>query len=299
MRIEEDGRIGYGEVAPIPDFGTETVGQARDFLKSVVKNPEIGVPNQLPCCAFGLSAASFGLRAGLSSSYNYELAALLPAGSPSLQAASTKLQDGFKSFKWKIGVGSVEEEIKVCDDLLDVLGPESKIRLDANGGLDPRTLKAWLDYLLPHTERIEFIEQPLPVGQEAIMAELAAASDIPIALDESLNGPAGMRWFKGEAWSGPLVIKPLLLGNLADLLKCLQPISERLVFSSVFETGVGLINTFSLIQSLPECSFAIGFDTLTAFEDELSIPGVGPRICSAQVSALDMDDLWNRLPHSN
>jgi o-succinylbenzoate synthase len=57
----EDGVIGWGEVAPIPWFGTETLEEAIAFftqLPAVLTNIEISsVPNTLPACQFGLGSA--------------------------------------------------------------------------------------------------------------------------------------------------------------------------------------------------------------------------------------------------
>lgn len=295
VRVEASGRIGYGEVAPLPEFGTETADEAQAFLEYLVEHPDAAVPLERTCCAFGLSAAT-AERGHLG---DREVAALLPAGSEALQAARVKCGAGYRSFKWKIGFGSVEVETEICDDLLDVLGPERKLRLDGNCGLDPQRLEAWLSFLQPHAEQIEFIEQPLPVGQEQLMAELSAASAIPIALDESLNGRDGLAWFEPGEWKGPLVIKPLLMGDVHELAERLRPHAERLVFSSVFETGVGLSNAFSVMGMLPRSRYALGFDTLNAFNDSLSIDWKGPCICAAPISALDLDELWNCLPHSN
>jgi len=57
LRVECDGQIGYGEVAPLPEFGSETVAEARMFLEQASREPDLAVPKSLPCCAFGLSAA--------------------------------------------------------------------------------------------------------------------------------------------------------------------------------------------------------------------------------------------------
>jgi o-succinylbenzoate synthase len=57
----DDGVTGWGEVAPIPWFGTETVEEAIAFFKqlpTVLTNVEISsVPNTLPASQFGLGSA--------------------------------------------------------------------------------------------------------------------------------------------------------------------------------------------------------------------------------------------------
>jgi hypothetical protein len=68
------------------------------------------------------------------------------------------------------------------------------------------------------------------------------------------------------------------------------------VFSSVFETDVGLANALTLRQLLPKSPYASGFDTRSAFQDELSAHIEGPSVCMAQGFALNLEELWNRLP---
>jgi len=68
----------------------------------------------------------------------------------------------------------------------DAVGPEAQIRVDANGVWDLETAKRRLTELEPH--RIELVEQPVASLEEA--AELAEATSIPIAADESVASPA-------------------------------------------------------------------------------------------------------------
>lgn len=269
VRIEEGGRVGYGEVAPIPWFGTETLDAAQAFLEQWVPRPEIaddgGRMLALPCCAFGISAALAELKEPECFS-DVSVARLLPAGARALEILKGP---GHSVFKWKIGVESPEVELAVLQDLLARLKAGRRLRLDANGGLDPATLELWLSVLSAHLDQIEYLEQPLSVGQEQLMAEAMQRSGVPIALDESLNGAEGRHWLKPGAWAGPLVIKPALMGNVEDLLMRLRPVAKQVVLSSVFETAVGRRNALRLAAELSELQYAIGFDTQAAFEDEL------------------------------
>ena len=58
--VEDESGVGYGEIAPIPEFGSETVRQAEDFLWGLRGDPSwrgcVGAGG-VACCAFGLSAA--------------------------------------------------------------------------------------------------------------------------------------------------------------------------------------------------------------------------------------------------
>ena len=62
LRLQDEaGRIGLGEVAPLPWFGSETLEQAIAFCRQLPKQlsePQIlAVPSALPACQFGLGTA--------------------------------------------------------------------------------------------------------------------------------------------------------------------------------------------------------------------------------------------------
>jgi O-succinylbenzoate synthase len=126
--------------------------------------------------------------------------------------ASEKVLQGYETFKWKIGVEPVEAEQAIFGELATRLPEGARLRLDANGGLSVECLESWLSFLQAHRGRVDYLEQPLAVGEEAVMARCSEASGIPIALDESLHGADGLRWLEARAWPGPLVVKPALAG---------------------------------------------------------------------------------------
>ena len=369
LRVDGGGGTAYGEVAPLPDFGTETVGEADALLARLAETPDMELPANYPCCAFALSAAmrnliardagaaqpqagsddarvqskvggkrcaDISVRQQQSGEQNADstrqdrnvlppqkrqdaasiaeqgrslnwtraaasaarpVAGLLPGGPVVLASAAAKLAAGYRSLKWKIGVLPVEEEIAIASELLGIVPLGVKLRLDGNGGLTTDALARWLDFLGGFPDRVEFIEQPLPPGAEATMAAMGASSNVPIGLDESLNGPGGGQWLRPGAWAGPLVIKPLLMGDLSALEARLRPVATQLVYSSVFETVFGLCLALDLVDRLPASPYALGFDTAGAFDDPLSPGFAGPRLEIGQLTKFELDEVWNRLPH--
>lgn len=290
VQIEQNGEMYYGEVAPIPDFGTETVASAHEFLEQRGRDSALAVPVELPCCGFGLSA----VEPSTAQPRSYEIAGLLPAGAAVLAAAEAKVAAGYTVLKWKIGVELVAVELELLRQLLERLPSQLRLRLDANGGLNVAQLAQWLEALAAHPAQIEYLEQPLPVGQEAEMAAQMQASGVPIALDESLNGPAAKTWLQN--WAGPLVVKPALMGSLAQQVRNLQPVAARVVLSSVFETRIGLEMALRLADQLPDLKYALGFDTVAAFDDGLNFSQIGPEITPSLRSTYDPQKIWNQLP---
>jgi O-succinylbenzoate synthase len=114
--------------------------------------------------------------------------ATLVAGEPGAVAADAMrwAEDGFTTFKLKLGEG---DDIAVVGAVRDAVGPEARIRVDANGVWDLETAKRRLAALEPH--EIELAEQPVATLEEA--AELSRSTSIPIAADESVVGPADAR----------------------------------------------------------------------------------------------------------
>ncbi|MCZ6671831.1 MAG: o-succinylbenzoate synthase, partial [Verrucomicrobia bacterium] len=184
IRLEDvDGSVGFGEIAPVPWFGTETVEQALQWCKEVP--PEITgalqVPTELPCCGFALSAA-LEHRSRSASRRTFPVAGLITSSS----SLEEKQADGFSTFKVKIGLHSIEEETRQIEALVEKLTPGQRLRLDANGGLSESAYSAWLEFL--EGQPVEFLEQPLSPGLENRMLEMAEPFSIPLALDESVAG---------------------------------------------------------------------------------------------------------------
>ncbi|NBB78818.1 MAG: o-succinylbenzoate synthase [Verrucomicrobia bacterium] len=294
LRVERDGAVGYGEVAPLPEFGSETVAAAEAFLQELTNDPGRAVPEDLPCCAFALSAA---LRSGWGGTAmrSYAVSAFLPAGSAGLEKSGEKVAAGYRSLKWKIGVEPIREELRLAGELLKGLPSGVQLRLDANGGLTRTDLERWLDVLGKFPDKVDYLEQPLACGEEAVMAELSAASGVAIALDESLNGAHGGRWLEPGAWRGPLVIKAALMGGVEALASRLRPVADQVVLSSVFETGIGLESSLRVVDALPAAERPVGFDTVDAFGDALNPIDSKPKICEAVRRAYDPERIWNSI----
>ena len=316
VRLEQEGRVGYGEVAPLPEFGSETLADAMAFLEQLTIQPEMAVPVNLPCCAFALSAAQiFAERGSLDLLKNgeasnqgasrvpisrliapprdYSVSALLPSGSAALRLAAQKSKAGYCNMKWKIGIDPIAKEISTARSLFDSLPSTVRLRFDANAGLAASELEQWVEVLIPYRERIDFIEQPLACGQEALMSDYMEASGLCIALDESLNGSDRERWLKPNAWAGALVIKAPLMGELSQQADRLAAVAKQVVFSSVFETDIGLENSLRLADSLPQFFRPIGYDTMDAFNDGLNYLQAAPTICTSDRRAYDPDLIWN------
>ena len=82
------------------------------------------------------------------------------------------------------------------------------------------------------------------------------------------------------------------MGELSQLADRLAPVAEQLVFSSVFETGIGLENSLRLADSLPQNFRPIGFITAKLLLMMGSII-CKPRLRLPQIVAHMISTVWS------
>ena len=188
---------------------------------------------------------------------------LLPAGNRVLdcdldqiiRSSQTLLID---TFKWKIGVYPLAEEINILQQLVSRLPSQIKLRLDANGGLTLSEAHQLLE-VTDKIPQVEFIEQPLPPSKFSAMMALAAEYQTALALDESVTNIRQLQDCYQKGWRGVFVIKSAIAGKPSILRKFCQQHPLDLVFSSVFETSVGRRAALKLAVELGNKQRAVGF----------------------------------------
>lgn len=263
---DRTGRLGWGDVAPLPWFGTETLQGAIDFIRALDGEMALEqvwqIPDHLPCCQFAFESAVRGLserpeppRISLEPA---RVAALLPAGDRAVAAWAAAWQRGHRTFKWKIGVFASELEWQWLGQLLERLPASGRLRLDANGALTPDSCRGWLERCDRAGDRVEFLEQPLDSVAE--MQAIASQFRTPIALDESVTQFKQLQACLNAGWRGPVVLKPAIAGFPSRLQATIQAKKLDCVFSSVFETFVGQGAALSLAAGAsPQKQRALGF----------------------------------------
>ncbi|MBO1350091.1 MAG: o-succinylbenzoate synthase [Hormoscilla sp. GUM202] len=242
------GKVGWGEIAPLPWFGSETCEQSLSFcenLPSEITSDIIkAIPDDLPACQFGfetptLTGGATGTKpacAGLQED-SLTYSCLLPAGPESLQSWQGFWHQGYRTFKWKIGVIPIAEELKILAKLRKELPLGTKLRLDANGGLTWEESCQWLDAC--EGKAVEFMEQPLGVEKLEEMQELSEQYATPIALDESVATLDRLETCYHRGWRSIFVIKAAIAGSPSRLRQFCRSHPLDIVFSSVMETAIG------------------------------------------------------------
>ena len=242
---DEDGRSGFGEVAPLPWFGSETFEQALNFCEQLPSQlSDRAVPSllpTLPACQFGLESVFASMERKLRpiDLPNAQCGVLLPKGQKALEHWQQYWQQGHRVFKYKIGVEPIAEEMDWLDQLLGHLPLGAKLRLDANGGLTELAARQWLDWCDRNEQRIEFLEQPLPPNDFDTLMRLSYRYHTPIALDESIASLEQLKAHFHRGWDGIYVVKASIMGSPQRLRHFYTKYPIDLVISSVFETAVG------------------------------------------------------------
>lgn len=195
----EEGLVGLGEAVPLTMRGGVGLAQvvaelrglgARDDLdEAVLRDEAVGLSRPARCAALTALLDLRGRRAanggGPEAPTSIPCNATLSAGEPASVAAEAErwAEDGFTCFKLKLGTGDDVAQVRA---VRESLGPEARIRVDANAAWDLETAERTLCALEPF--EIELVEQPVTSLEEA--ARLAARTGIPIAADESVESRA-------------------------------------------------------------------------------------------------------------
>ena len=261
-------QVRWGEIAPIPWFGSETLAQALEFCQQLpdqlTESEIFAIPDRLPACQFGLESAGLGL-AELETRSPLPFSTLLPTGKLALDTWQSHWQAGQRTFKWKIGVGAIADELALLEQLMEALPASAQLRLDANGGLSLSEAKEWLN--LCDRLSIEFLEQPLPRDRLDVMLKLAAEFTTPLALDESVATLTQLETCYQQGWRGVFVIKPAIAGSPRRLRQFCQAHAIDAVFSSSLETAIGRQAGLVLATELSNPERAIGYGTTHWFTD--------------------------------
>jgi O-succinylbenzoate synthase len=287
--IKNEQQIGWGEIAPLPWFGSETLEQALNFCQSIYSSLDNEfieqISDNLPACQFGFESALKNLSAKKPvlpielSPHQYSY--LLPTGKKALDYFPKISKDDQKilgdgeilTYKWKIGVESFTKEIAIFEQLIERFPLNSRLRLDANGGLNLEEAKRWLSFT-DQIRQIEFIEQPLPPEQFSELLTLSQNFKTAIALDESVSNLKQLKECYELGWRGIYVIKAAIMGSPRQLESWFQNKAIDAVFSSAFETSIGQQAVLTLAQELNNCDRkaalrdrALGFGVNQWFED--------------------------------
>lgn len=300
LRFRSRGADGFSEAAPLPGFSSETL---KDVILSLTNNrksiqtffeKDFSLDDlsrftktlaNLPSLQFAVSSLGISL---ISERKKMSLAAILkrepPPPSISVNAvlgdlspdifmkeAVRTIESGFSVLKCKVTQnpghlpGSLRE--------ISAAYPEVLFRLDAN--------QSW-----PHDRvnelsgqfadlPIQYIEEPVESASIREFEKMAGRCALPVAADESVVKFGLSRWMESGYQPSCLIIKPTLLGNLAELSATIGPRDHperRIIFTSTLESAAGrnVIASYAGLFGSPED--AHGLNTGHLFTEDLFQP---------------------------
>src|SRR5690606_27663932 len=150
-------------------------------------------------------------------------------------------------------------EVERVEAVREALGPEGRIRVDANGAWDVDTALARLPVLDRAAGGLEYVEQPCRSVEE--LAEVRRRQHVPVAADESVRRAEDPLAVARAEAADVLVLKVQPLGGVRACLRIAEATGLPVVVSSALETSVGLAAGIALAAALPELPYASGLAT--------------------------------------
>jgi o-succinylbenzoate synthase len=261
----EDGLTGLGEAVPLSMRGgiglarvvreLESLGDRADLDEAMLRSDAPGLSPPARCAALtalldlrGRRAAGEGSPPPVESEplpCNATLVAAEPDAA--VEDALRWAGEGFSTFKLKLGIGDDVGQVRA---VREAVGPEARIRIDANAAWEVEIAKRTLAALEPFD--IELAEQPVAGLEEA--AEVAQATSIPIAGDESVETRADAERALALAACALAGLKLSKVGGpeeaieIAEVLPCFV--------SSALDGPVGIAAAAQVAQTLRETAGA-------------------------------------------
>ncbi len=304
-----EGITGIGEIAPLPDFGSEPLSDALRALDQspivndlLGKRPDealddlyrvVGILSPSTVCGLEIAlldalrqaqgcsmselltqrsqshAARF--HRNISPSLPIHVNAVIGASSidDAVDAAKAATTIGFGCLKLKLGMG-IKADIERVYAVREAIGPTIHLRLDANEAWDFGQACTILTMCAPLD--IQYVEQPLKASDLRGMCNLRQAVAVPIAADEAIFNLTSARRVLASQAADVLILKPQIIGGLKVSRQIIEEAWEQgvqCVITSVFETAIGIEALVNLVAASPEITLECGLATLHMLEHDL------------------------------
>jgi L-Ala-D/L-Glu epimerase len=211
LRIHNDeGFYGVGECSAFPMIAGETQAtcfeMARDFAALWKGRDPLDIKGRMAeldsftafnstiksafeMALFDLAAKNAGMPLyaflGGTNSKELETDITVGIGAPADMASQARAfcRQGFRIIKVKLGKDP-ETDIERVREIRQAVGPDIRLRIDANQGWDPQS--AWRALLGMATFQVDFCEQPMRRYNDHFLPALRRDSPIPLMADESV-----------------------------------------------------------------------------------------------------------------
>ncbi|MBN9178035.1 MAG: o-succinylbenzoate synthase [Microbacterium sp.] len=198
--------------------------------------------------------------------------------------------DGCRTAKVKVA----ERGQTLSDDVARVravraaMGPEGRVRLDANGGWNVDEAEHALHALAEFD--LEYLEQPCAtVAELAELRERIADWDIPIAADESVRKASDPLAVARAGAADLIVVKAQPLGGVSRAMAIVADAGLPAVVSSALDTSVGLSMGLALAAALPDLPYDCGLGTASLLAADVTRAPLRPHGGTLPVGRVEVD----------
>jgi O-succinylbenzoate synthase len=214
---------------------------------------------------------------------------------------------GIRTVKVKVA----EPGQRLADDVARVkatrafLGPEGRIRVDANAGWNVDEAEHAAHALAGFD--LEYLEQPCATVEELIELRTRLHDwQLPIAADESVRKAEDPLAVARAGAADLLVIKAQPLGGIHRALTIVAEAGLPVVVSSALDTSVGISMGAALAAAIPELNYDCGLATVGLFEQDVAVDPlvavdgaievrrveVDKRVLDERAASNDRDNWW-------
>ncbi|MCJ1671985.1 MULTISPECIES: o-succinylbenzoate synthase [unclassified Rathayibacter] len=237
---------------------------------ALVRGPE-GWTEFSPFLEYGPAESAAWLRAALDYGWNEQPAPLrdripvnatVPAVDAGEVAAILASYHGCRTAKVKVAERgqTLADDVARVAEVRRVLGPEGRIRVDANGGWNVDEAEHAVHALA--SADLEYVEQPCAsVDELADLRRRVKWMGIPVAADESVRKAADPLAVARAGAADLLVVKAQPLGGVRRALDIVAEAGLPAVVSSALDSSVGLAMGAALAAALPELPYDCGLGT--------------------------------------
>jgi o-succinylbenzoate synthase len=240
-----EGPAGWGEWSPLPSWSEAEVAAAHEAAEEAASR-------DFPAARRALVTVN----------------AMVPRVEPEL-AARLAIRSGCGTVKVKVGDAAGEERVAAVRAMV---GPNVRLRLDANGAWDPDTAIAELRRLSVHD--VELVEDPVATLEE--LAWLRRRTGVPVAAEMSVRTVADARRLRELDAAAAVVLKPQRIGGVRAALAAATEAAVPAIASSALETSVGLAAVLALAAALPAQPFAHGCGTALLLASDVTLDPLVP-----------------------
>jgi L-alanine-DL-glutamate epimerase-like enolase superfamily enzyme len=261
----DDGRVAYGESAPVPYVTgetQETVLNAVVMAAGVITGQDVmrlrplsemllaALPHS-PTARAGIEMALYSafskiaglplcqLWGGAVDTVETDITLSMTPDAP--ERAEEAWEAGIRQFKLKVGSPNPEEDFQRLLAIQRAV-PEGRLKVDANQGFTADSALRFISKAVDAGIHLELVEQPVPKADIAALNAVAVASPVPIFADEAVQTPADALRIVRETQVQGINVKMMKSGisGMLDIIAIARAANRKLMIGCMLESRRGI-----------------------------------------------------------